>query len=73
MSDASKDRIEGKVDEAVGRGKAAAGELTGNPELRDEGRADQAAGQVKQGIAEVKDRIDGFVKRITGDKKERER
>lgn len=70
MSDATKDRVEGKVDEVVGRGKAAAGELTGDQQLRDEGRADQAVGQIKQGMADVKSRIDGFVKRLTGDKKQ---
>ena len=68
MGDATKDRIEGKVDEVKGRGKAAAGELTDNQQLRDEGQLDQAVGQVKQGMADVKARIGGFVKRLTGDK-----
>jgi len=39
----------GKVDEAKGRTKKAAGELTGNKSLADRGRADKAKGKVKKG------------------------
>lgn len=38
----------GKLDEIKGRIKEAAGALTGNDELRDAGKADQAVGKVKQ-------------------------
>ena len=38
----------GKMDEFKGRIKEAAGALTGNDELRDAGKADQAVGKVKQ-------------------------
>jgi uncharacterized protein YjbJ (UPF0337 family) len=39
----------GKTDEAKGRTKKAAGELTGNKSLADRGRADKAKGKVKKG------------------------
>jgi uncharacterized protein YjbJ (UPF0337 family) len=38
----------GKADEVKGRVKEAAGALTGNDNLRDNGKTDQAAGKVKQ-------------------------
>lgn len=38
----------GKADEVKGRIKEAAGALTGNDKLREEGKTDQAVGKVKQ-------------------------
>jgi uncharacterized protein YjbJ (UPF0337 family) len=40
--------MSGKTDIIKGRVKEAAGALTGNDELRDEGKADQAVGKVKE-------------------------
>ena len=40
--------MSGKTDEVKGRIKEAAGALTGNDKLRDEGKTDQAVGKVKQ-------------------------
>lgn len=67
MTEQSKDRIEGTIDETTGRGKSAWGELTDDPETKAEGDADQVAGRLKQGMADVKDKIDDAVKRITSD------
>lgn len=66
MSDASRDRIEGKVDDLTGRGKSAFGELTGDDQTKAEGEADQTEGKLKQGIADVKDKVDDVVKKVTG-------
>ena len=44
----------GKTDEIKGRIKEATGVLTGNEELRAEGKADQAAGEAKQAVEKVK-------------------
>lgn len=66
VTDQSKDRIDGKVDELTGRGKSALGDLTGDDQMRSEGDADQASGKVKQGMADVKDKADGLVKKVTG-------
>lgn len=65
MSDATRDRIEGTLDETTGRGKSALGGLTDNERLKGEGETDQATGQVKQGIADVKDKVDDVVKNLT--------
>ncbi len=66
MTDQSKDRIDGKVDEIAGRGKSAVGDLTGDEQLKSEGEADQASGKVKQGAADLKDKADDLVKKVTG-------
>ncbi len=66
MTDSSRDRIEGKVDELTGRGKSAFGELTDDDQTRAEGDADQTQGKLKQGIADVKDKVDDVVKKVTG-------
>jgi len=43
----------GKTDVVKGRIKEAAGVLTGNDELRAEGKADQAVGKAKTAVAKV--------------------
>ena len=65
MTDQSKDRIEGNLDELAGRGKSALGDLTGDDETRAEGDAQQGEGQLKQGVADVKDKVDDVVKKVT--------
>ncbi|MFL5871597.1 MAG: CsbD family protein [Solirubrobacterales bacterium] len=40
----------GKLDEAKGRAKKAAGEVTGNKALKDRGRMDKAAGKAKKAV-----------------------
>jgi uncharacterized protein YjbJ (UPF0337 family) len=43
----------GKIDQAKGRVKEAAGALTGNKRLKQEGKLDQAAGKVKEGATKA--------------------
>jgi uncharacterized protein YjbJ (UPF0337 family) len=43
------------IDKAIGRVKEAVGALTGNQRLKDEGRADQAKGSVKNAVDKVAD------------------
>jgi len=47
----------GKSDIVKGRIKEAAGALTGNDKLRNEGKIDQAVGQVKQSVNKVVDKV----------------
>ena len=44
----------GKTDQAKGRIKQAAGDLTGNKDLKREGKADEAAGKVKDKLDDAK-------------------
>ena len=47
----------GKTDELKGRVKEAAGALTGDKKLKQEGRVDQAAGKIKQKAEKVIDKL----------------
>jgi uncharacterized protein YjbJ (UPF0337 family) len=49
--------MSGKTDVAKGRIKEAAGALTGNDKLREEGKANQAVGKTKQTVQKVADSV----------------
>jgi uncharacterized protein YjbJ (UPF0337 family) len=49
----------GEADEAKGRIKEAAGDLTGDKDLKNEGKADKAGGKVKDAVDDVKDKLTG--------------
>jgi uncharacterized protein YjbJ (UPF0337 family) len=49
------DKIENKKDELVGKAKEKTGELTDDERLADEGRGQQAKGNLKQAGEKVKD------------------
>jgi uncharacterized protein YjbJ (UPF0337 family) len=66
MTDQSEDRIEGKFDEIKGRGKSAFGELSNDNQMKSEGDVDEIAGKAKQGMADLKDKADDAVKKVTG-------
>jgi uncharacterized protein YjbJ (UPF0337 family) len=51
------DHGERKSDELKGRVKEAAGVLTGDKKLKREGKADQAAGKIKQKVEKVIDKV----------------
>jgi uncharacterized protein YjbJ (UPF0337 family) len=51
----------GKVDQAKGRVKEAAGALTGNQRLKQEGKMDQAAGKVKSAATKTVDAVKNAV------------
>lgn len=55
--------MSGKSDEVKGRVKEAVGALTGNDKLRDEGKADQAVGKVKQVVEKVTDKVTKALKK----------
>jgi uncharacterized protein YjbJ (UPF0337 family) len=45
------------MDEAKGRVKEAAGDLTGDKDLKNEGKVDKAAGSVKDKVGDVADKV----------------
>ena len=47
----------GKMDQAKGRAKEAAGAVTGNKRLKREGKMDQAAGKVKQAAEKTVNKV----------------
>ena len=46
----NKDELDGKVEQLKGKMKQGAGDLTDNDRLRDEGVADEAAGDAQEGF-----------------------
>jgi uncharacterized protein YjbJ (UPF0337 family) len=56
----------GKTDVVKGRVKEAAGALTGNDKLREEGKTDQAVGKAKQAVQKAADTVKKAVKKVIG-------
>jgi uncharacterized protein YjbJ (UPF0337 family) len=56
------DEIRNK-DDAKGRVKEAAGDLTGDDDLKREGKVDQAGGKAKEGVEKITDKIKDALKR----------
>ena len=54
----------GKTDVVKGRIKEAAGALTGNDKLREEGKSDQAVGKAKQAVQKAADTVKKAVKKV---------
>jgi uncharacterized protein YjbJ (UPF0337 family) len=50
-------------DDAKGRVKEAAGDLTGDKDLQREGKVDQAGGKAKEGVEKITDKIKHALKR----------
>ena len=55
--------MDNDLDQAKGRIKQAAGDLTGNKDLKKQGKADEAAGKAKEVIEDTKDKAEGLVDR----------
>ncbi|WP_216213334.1 CsbD family protein [Amycolatopsis aidingensis] len=58
------DKAKDKAEQAVGSAKEKLGELTGNEELADSGKADQTSGEVKEAGHELKDKAAGAVQDV---------
>ncbi|MCU1484720.1 MAG: CsbD family protein [Actinomycetia bacterium] len=50
------------MDEAKGRVKEAAGDLTGDKDLKNEGKVDKAAGSVKEKVGDAADKVKDALK-----------
>jgi uncharacterized protein YjbJ (UPF0337 family) len=49
------DKVKNKIDDLAGRAKETVGRATGDPDTRNEGRADQAKSSLKDAGEKVKD------------------
>lgn len=54
---------DGTVDDAKGRTKEAVGDLTGDEELKDEGKVDRTSGKVKDAVGGVADKAKGLLRK----------
>ena len=58
--------MSGKTDVVKGRIKEAAGALTGDDKLREEGKTDQVVGEAKQAVQKVADTVKKAVTKVSG-------
>jgi uncharacterized protein YjbJ (UPF0337 family) len=63
----NKDEVQGKTDQVKGKVKQAAGDLTDDERLKDEGAADEAAGDVQEGFGKGRRKVGDAIKDL-GDK-----
>jgi uncharacterized protein YjbJ (UPF0337 family) len=56
--------MSGEFDQAKGRVKQAAGDLTGDESLEREGERDEAAGKLKDKVDDAKDKINETIDKI---------
>ncbi len=53
----NRDELEGKAEALKGRIKQVAGDLTNNPDLHDEGVADEVAGQAQDAVGRLRRKV----------------
>ena len=53
----NKDEVRGKADQVKGNVKEAAGDLSNDENLRDEGMADEAAGKLEEGFGKGRRKV----------------
>ena len=54
----------GTNDQMKGRAKEAVGDLTGNKDLKSEGKADRQAGEVKEKVGKVEEKVDEGIDKV---------
>jgi uncharacterized protein YjbJ (UPF0337 family) len=56
----------GKTEQVKGKAKEAVGDLTGNKDLKAEGKADRQAGEVKEKVGKVEEKVDEAIDKVKG-------
>jgi uncharacterized protein YjbJ (UPF0337 family) len=56
----------GKTDQMKGKAKEAVGELTGNKDLKSEGKADRQAGEAKEKFDKVEEKVEELIDKAKG-------
>ena len=57
---------DGTTDKLKGHAKEAGGELTGDRDLKNEGKVDRASGSVKDAVGDAADKVKGIVGKDRG-------
>lgn len=65
----NRDELEGRKDQLKGKIKQVAGDLTDDPNLHDEGVADEVAGDVKEGFGRGRRKVGEVIEDIGEDLK----
>ena len=56
----------GKTDQMKGKAKEAVGDLTGNKDLKSEGKADRQAGEAKEKVGKVREKVEEVIDKAKG-------
>lgn len=56
----------GKADQVKGKTKEAVGDLTGNKDLKSQGKADRQAGEAKEKVGKVGEKVEHLIDRAKG-------
>jgi uncharacterized protein YjbJ (UPF0337 family) len=57
--------MSGNFDQAKGKVKQAVGDLTGDKDLKREGKTDENAGKVKESVEDTKDKVEDTLDKLT--------
>jgi uncharacterized protein YjbJ (UPF0337 family) len=60
----NKDQVQGRVDQAKGAVKDAAGKAVGNDRLQAEGKLDKASGKIQSGVGDTKEKVKDAVDKL---------
>ena len=60
------DKISNKAEDLKGQAKEAAGNVTGDDQLKGEGQGDQLSSAIKDGVEKVKDAVSDIKDKLTG-------
>jgi uncharacterized protein YjbJ (UPF0337 family) len=60
----NRDEAKGKTDQVTGRVKQAAGDLTNDPDLREEGEAQEVSGDVQKGFGTARRKVGEAIKDV---------
>ena len=56
----------GKPDQLKGKAKEAVGDLTGNKDLKSEGKTDRRAGKAKEKVGKVEEKVEEVIDKAKG-------
>jgi uncharacterized protein YjbJ (UPF0337 family) len=56
----------GTADQMKGKAKEAVGDLTGNDDLKSEGKADRQAGEAKEEVGKVQQKVEEGIDKVKG-------
>ena len=60
----NKDQVKGRIEEATGKLKEAAGKAVGNERLEGEGLAEQTSGEVKSALGDARQDVKDAVQKV---------
>lgn len=66
MTDADRDKMEGKVDQTKGDLKEGLGDLRNDEDQQAEGKADQGKGEAKEKLGDAKKKVSEGIDKLTG-------